>query len=104
MHVQVATYRIPEMSDADFVQANQEFAGMMADVPGLLAKIWLKAPTGNVYGGIYLWRDRQAYEEFVGGELWASVLADESMSDLESLEFAVMEELTRATEPGLQVV
>jgi len=104
MHVQVATYRIAEMSDADFIEANQEFAGMMTEVPGLLAKIWLKAPNGNVYGGIYLWRDRQAYEDFVGGELWASVLADESMFDLESRDFAAMEELTRATQPGLQVV
>ena len=104
MHVQVATYRIAEMSDADFTEANQEFAEMMADVPGLLAKIWLKAPDGSTYGGIYLWRDRQAYEDFVGGELWASVLTDESMSELESREFAVMEELTRATSPGLQLV
>ena len=104
MHIQVATYRLPEMSDADFIEANQEFAGMMADVPGLLAKIWLKAPDGRVYGGIYLWRDRHAYEEFVGGELWASVLADDSLSDLESRDYAVMEELTRATEPGLRIV
>ena len=104
MHVQVATYRIDEMSDGDFTEANQEFAEMMAEVPGLLAKIWLKAPDGSTYGGIYLWRDRQAYEDFVGGELWASVLTDESMSELESREFAVMEELTRATSPGLQLV
>lgn len=103
MHVQVATYRIPEMSDPDFVEANQEFASAMAEVPGLLAKIWLKAPSGNVYGGVYLWEDRQAYENFIAGELWASVLADDSMSDLESRDFAVMTELTRATQPGLQV-
>lgn len=104
MHVQVATYRIDAMSDAAFTEANQEFAGMMADVPGLLAKIWLKAPDGSAYGGIYLWRDRAAYEDFVDGELWAAVLADDSLSDLESRDFAVMEELTTSTQPGLQVI
>lgn len=62
------------MSDEDFVEANQEFASMMAAVPGLLAKIWLKAPTGSVYGGVYLWQDRQAYEDFIASELWRSVL------------------------------
>jgi hypothetical protein len=77
---------------------------MMAKVPGLLANVWLKSPGGDVYGGIYLWRDRQAYEAFVGGELWASVLEDDSMMDLDSRDFAVMEDLTRITEPGLQVV
>jgi hypothetical protein len=104
MHVQVATYRIDETSDADFIEANREFASMMTEVPGLLAKIWLKAPAGNVYGGIYLWRDRQAYEEFVGGELWASVGADETVFELDSRDYAVMEELTRETQRGLRVV
>lgn len=104
MHVQVATYRITETSDAEFIDANREFAAIMVDVPGLLAKIWLKAPTGNQYGGVYLWSNRQAYENFVAGELWASVLSDESMFDLESRDYAVMEELTSATQPGLQVV
>ncbi len=104
MHVQIATYTLPEVSDADFVQANQEFASMMAEVPGLLAKIWLKAADGRVYGGVYLWQDRQAYEQFVGGELWASVLSDDSMSDLQSHDYHVVEELTRATQPRLKTV
>lgn len=104
MHVQVATYRIPEMSDAEFIEANQEFASMMANVPGLLAKVWLKARDGNVYGGVYFWQDRKAYEEFLGGELWASVVSDDSLSDLESHDFAVMEELTKATQPRLEVL
>lgn len=101
MHVQVATYRIDEMSDEAFVEANREFASMMSEVPGLLAKIWLKSPDGTVYGGVYLWRDRQAYEDFVGSELWASVLSDESLSGLESRDFAVMEELSASTQPGI---
>lgn len=104
MHVQIATYTMPEISDDEFIEANQEFASMMADVPGLLAKIWLKAPDGNVYGGVYLWQDREAYEEFVGGELWASVLSDDSMSDLQSHDYDVMEGLTKATQPRLKAV
>ena len=103
VHVQVVTYRIPEMSDDDFMEANQEFAAMMAAVPGLLAKVWLKAPSGSVYGGVYLWRDRQAYEEFLSSELWASVLSDDSLTDLDSRDFAAMEELTRLTQPGLDI-
>lgn len=104
MHVQVVTYTIPEMSDGDFIEANQEFASMMAAVPGLLAKVWLKAPTGSVRGGVYLWRDRQAYEDFIGSELWASVLSDDSVADLESRDFAATEELTRVTQPGAHLV
>ena len=100
MHVQVVTYKIPETTDAEFVAANQEFASLMAAVPRLLAKIWLKAPDGNV-GGVYFWRDREAYEDFTGSELWASVLEDDSLSDLESRNYATMGELSRLTQPGL---
>src|SRR5262245_60860823 len=75
MHVQVVTYGLAEeMSDADFIDANQEFAEAMAAVPGLLAKIWLKNADQKVYGGVYLWRDREAYDAFVAGDLWGSVL------------------------------
>jgi hypothetical protein len=104
VHVQVVTYTISETSDEEFAQANREFASMMAAVPGLLAKIWLKAPTGSVYGGVYLWQDRQAYENFVESELWASVLGDDSLSDLDSRDFGAMEELTKLTQPGLVLV
>ena len=76
---------------------------MMSDVPGLLAKVWLKAPDGSAYGGVYLWRDREAYESFIAGELWASVLADDSLSEFESRDFEVMEELSAATQPGVRL-
>lgn len=68
MHVQVVTYRMAEISEADFVEADREFAAMMAVVPGLLTKIWLRDPTGNVYGGVYVWKDRAAFEAFLGTE------------------------------------
>lgn len=103
MQVQVATYRIPAMSDEDFVDANREFAEAMAEVPGLLAKIWLKATDGSVYGGVYLWESREAYEDFAAGDLWASVAADDSLSELDSRDFEVMEELSRQTQPGLRL-
>jgi heme-degrading monooxygenase HmoA len=101
MHVQVVTYKLGEASDEEFIEANQEFASMMSAVPGLLAKIWLKAPTGNVYGGVYLWQSRDAYEAFIASELWASVLNDDSLSDIVSDAYAVMAELSQATQPGL---
>lgn len=103
MHVQLATYRINATGDDEFIEANREFASMMSAVPGLLAKVWLKAPDGNVYGGVYFWRDREAYEAFIASELWNSVLTDDSVADLESRDFEVMDELTRLTQPELAI-
>jgi hypothetical protein len=40
---------------------------------------------------LYIWQDREAYENFLAGELWAEVLKDDSMLGTESHHFAVME-------------
>ena len=105
MHVQVVTYRVEGVSDPDFIEANRAFAEAMAAVPGLLAKVWLRGPDGEGrYGGLYLWRDREAYEAFLAGELWAEVVNDPSMLDVQAADYRVMEYLTRMTEPGLKVL
>jgi hypothetical protein len=104
MHVQVVTYRLDEMSDSEFNEANREFADAMAAVPGLLAKVWLKDPDGGTYGGVYLWENRQACQHFLASELWGEVETDESVRDLESHDFVVNDEMTKVTQPGLQVL
>ena len=52
----------------------------------------------------YLWQDRRAYDDFLASELWAEVLGDDSVVDLVSRDFAVMDGLTRSTQPALQMV
>ena len=104
MHVQVVTYRLSDITDAEFVDGNQEFAVMMAAVPGLLAKIWLKGAKPGEYGGVYLWQDKSAHDAFVSGDLWASVIADETVMDLASADFAAMDHLTAKTQPGLTLL
>ncbi len=104
MHVQVVTYRIADISESEFIAANREFAEMMAAVPGLIAKIWLQGDGADSFGGLYLWQDREAYENFLAGELWAEALNDDSLLDLASHDYAVMEELTKTTQPGMALV
>jgi len=105
MHVQVVTYRLAgDISDPDFIEENREFAEMMAAVPGLLTKIWLKDPTGSTYGGVYLWQDRQACANFLASDLWGGVTHDDTVIDLTSRDFTVNDELTKATQPGLKVL
>lgn len=103
MHAQIVTYRVDGVSDNDFIEANREFADAMAAVPGLLAKIWLQG-TDGVYGGLYLWRDREAYEAFLASALWGEVRTDTSMLDVVAIDYNVMEELTRVTQPGLKLL
>jgi len=104
MHVQVVTYRMADISGPEFIEANREFAEMMAAVPGLLAKVWLQDPRGSAYGGVYLWEDRRACQSFLSGELWGEAVKDDSISDLASRDFAVNDELTKVTQPRLKLL
>ena len=45
-------------------------APTFANLPGLLAKIWLRDPESNTYGGLYLWDDQEAYERYIKGEVF----------------------------------
>jgi hypothetical protein len=104
MHAQVVTYRLDDViSDDKFIEANKEFAEAMAEVPGLIAKVWLKGTADGGYGGLYLWEDEAAYQGFVAGELWTQALNDASLIDLTSRDYAVMADLTRMTQPGMEV-
>jgi len=105
MHVQVVTYRMAEdVSDDEFIDANREFAEAMAAVPGLLSKVWLKGDEANAYGGLYLWEDRAACQSFLSSDLWAEVVNDPSVVELTSEDFAVMDGLTRSTQPRMQLI
>jgi hypothetical protein len=104
MHVQLVTYRMADISEPEFIEGNKEFAEMMAAVPGLIAKVWLQGADENTYGGLYLWQDREACENFLAGELWGAAVKDDSMLDLVSNDFGVMEELTKMTQPGMKLL
>lgn len=104
MHLQIVTYRMREISEDEFIEANKEFAQMMAGVPGLVAKFWLRGPGEDGYGGVYLWKDRAAHDSFVAGELWAEVVNDESLLDLATRDHEVMDDLTTMTQPGLRLL
>ncbi|HTY73001.1 MAG TPA: YdhR family protein [Actinomycetes bacterium] len=105
MHVQVITYRIDDVSEADFNAANQEFAEAMREFPGLISKVWLKSSDEpGVYGGVYFWRDKESCDAFLASELLGAAKADDSIRDLTSHDYSVNEVMTKITQPVLQVI
>lgn len=103
MHVQIVTFHLEGLSDADFRRDCDEWAPAFAAVPGMLSKVWLADPAGNTYGGVYTWRDRQAMEDYQASALFQAVKADPRLAGLTSVDFAVLEGPTRVTH-GLAAV
>lgn len=103
MHVQVVTFGLKGISEADYHAACQSETGIFAELPGLLAKIWLRDVEANVFGAVYLWADESQCRDYLNGEIFTSIKNDPTLQDVASRDFDVYEDLTAQTHPGVSI-
>jgi hypothetical protein len=98
VHIQVVNFNLNVMTDSEYCQASeQEFGPAFANVDGLLAKVWLRDPATNTYGGVYAWKDKQAMTEFAKSDLFKAFVTSPNFVNITSRDYEVMEQPTRAT-------
>jgi hypothetical protein len=97
VHVQIVTFTLSDISDADYRSACDGLADVFARVPGLVSKVWLADEASGTYGGVYTWADRAAMEAYLGGDIFTAIAADPNFVDVTSRDFAVLEGPTRVT-------
>src|SRR5262245_14087607 len=97
MHVQIVNFQLNGIDDAQYRGACEEEAPGFAAIVGLLSKVWLADQSTNTYGGVYIWRDRQAMQSFVDGDLFRAVGADPHLTNVMSRDFSVLEAPTSVT-------
>jgi hypothetical protein len=104
MHAQVITFGLNGITEEQFTEACGADAPVFATLPGLLAKVWLRDPESNTYGGLYLWEDQESYEGYIKGEVFNAIKADRNLANVESRDFGVFEDLSAQTMPRLHAV
>jgi hypothetical protein len=104
MHAQVVTFGLNGITEEQFHEASGADAPMFANLPGLLAKFWLRDPESNTYGGVYVWADKEACEQYIKGEIFSAIKADQNLKNVESRDFGVFEDLSSVTMPKLRTV
>ena len=97
MHIQVVTFQLNDIDEQQYRQDCDACAPALAEIPGLISKVWLADPSTNTYGGVYTWRDRQAMQDFLDGELFQSFGTDPHIRNLTSRDFDVLEAPTEVT-------
>ena len=97
MHIQIVNFQLNDIDDQQYRQESDECAPAFAEIPGLISKVWLADRSTNTYGGVYTWRDRQAMQDFVDGELFQSVRTDPHITNVTTRDFDVLESPTRVT-------
>ena len=104
MHAQLVTFGLNGITEEQFQEASRADTPTFANLPGLLAKVWLRNPETNTYGGLYLWTDQEAYERYIKGEVFNAIKANQNLENVESRDFGVFEDLSSLTMPQLRAV
>lgn len=97
MHIQIINFNLKDMSEEEYRNLCDQLAPTFADLPGLVSKAWLADPASNTYGGVYVWRDREAMVDFTKTELFNAVATHPNLANITSKDFAVLEEPSRVT-------
>jgi len=69
----------------------------IANVKGLLWKVWLMNEAEKSAGGIYLFKDDASVEAYLKGEIIASVKKNPAISNFEAKVFDILPEHTKIT-------
>jgi len=69
----------------------------LANVQGLMSKVWLADEEKNTFGGFYLWENRAAMEAFMHSDLVKAVVSRPFVKNVSSVDFEVNENASRVT-------
>ncbi len=97
MHIQIVNFQLSGISEEDYRRQCEAIASAFTNLPGLISKTWLANQETNTYGGVYVWCDLQAMEDYIGTDLYKGLLANPHFDNITVEDFAVLENSTRVT-------
>ena len=97
MHILIINFNLHEISREQYEGVCDELAPTFAAVPGLISKSWLANEETNTYGGVYLWKDKQAMLDYQASELYAGIGANPALANITATDFEVLENPSKVT-------
>lgn len=85
------------VSPTEYGALCQSVAQAFANVPGLRWKVWILNEQENEAGGIYLFENEEALNNYLSGPLAAQVKSIPALRDITAKTFDVMEQVTATT-------
>jgi quinol monooxygenase YgiN len=101
--IQVVSFNLKDLSDTDYRNMCDGLAPTLAEMPGLLSKVWLADEASNTYGGVYTWADRGAMEAFFETDFFKAFASNRSFANITSKAFGTIEGPTYVTRPRIAV-
>jgi hypothetical protein len=104
VHVLILTFSLAGIDDEVYRRIADEAAPGFADLPGLVAKTWLADPATNTYGGVYVWAERDAMEDYLESEVVEGLRTSPAFVDLDVRTFGTLDGPNAVTSPALAAV
>ena len=82
---------------AEYHRICESIAQAIADVPGLRWKVWLLNEQEKEAGGIYLFQDERALNNYLSGPIVTQIKSHPALQNLSAKRFDVMEDVTALT-------
>jgi hypothetical protein len=90
MQAQLITYQLQDISHAEYLkQMVEPDAPVLAQVKGLISKVWLTDEEKNTFGGFYLWESKAAMENFMHSDLVKAVVSRPFVKNVSSVDWQV---------------
>lgn len=90
MHILIVNFNLKDLPRPDYEAVCGEVAEHFAAIPGLISKHWLANEETNTYGGVYLWRDREAMLDYKGSETFKSIQSNPAFANVTATDFEVL--------------
>ena len=98
MQAQIITYQLKDISQEEYLkQMVEPDAPILANVNGLISKVWLVDEEKNTFGGFYLWETKAAMEAFMHSDVVAAVVSRPFVKNVSSVDYTVNETASKIT-------
>lgn len=97
MHIMIVNFSLHGLAKSDYAKACEDLAPAFAAIDGLISKHWLANEETNVYGGVYVWKDRQSMLNFQGSEMFHSIGNNPAFTNASVTDFEILENPSKTT-------
>ena len=97
MHIQLINFNLKDATEEQYLKICEELAPTFGSMPGLLTKFWLADRANNIFGGVYVWKDRAAMDAYMASEVAAAVVSHPNLTNITSKDFDILVTPTRVT-------
>jgi quinol monooxygenase YgiN len=97
MHILIINFSLEGIDEEQYSEQVESVAPAYASLLGLVSKTWLANQETNTYGGVYVWQDREAMENYLQTEIFKGMVDNPYLGEVTARDFAVLEGPTQVT-------